>query len=130
MTAADLILALSDATRLRIARLLAREGPLCVCELCAALALEQPKVSRHLARLRDAGLVGCARRAQWVVYALTPGLEAIVRGVLDAACALGEPGPDDAARLAVAPRPAIPDRPRAPRLTGARPLVGERRCLT
>lgn len=113
MTAMDLILALSDVTRLRIARLLAQEGPLCVCELCAALALDQPKVSRHLARLREARLVGSRRRAQWVLYALAPGVEHAVRGVLDAACALGEPGPDDAARLAAAARPAIPGRPRA-----------------
>lgn len=113
MTAADLILALSDITRLRIARLLAQKGPLCVCELCAALALDQPKVSRHLARLRAAGLVRQTRQAQWAVYALAPKPEAALRGVLDAACALGEPGPQDAARLATAARPAIPDRLRA-----------------
>jgi len=114
MTAIDLILALSDPTRLRIARLLAQEGPLCVCEVCAALAADQPKVSRHLARLRDAGLVRDARIAQWAVYALAPGPEAAVRGVLAAACALGEPGPEDAARLAaMAARPILPRRPRA-----------------
>lgn len=112
MTAADLLLALSDPTRLRIARLLAREGPLCVCELCAALAAEQPKVSRHLARLRDAGVVSDARAAQWVVYALAPGAREAVLGVLEAACALGEPGPDDSRRLAaMARRPAIPRGP-------------------
>jgi len=55
-----------------------------------------------------------ARIAQWAVYALAPGPEAAVRGVLAAACALGEPGPEDAARLAaMAARPILPRRPRA-----------------
>ncbi len=44
---------LSDQTRLRSVILLMREGELCVCELTHALDIIQPKVSRHLALIRD-----------------------------------------------------------------------------
>ena len=57
--------ACADATRLRILFLLAvRE--LCVCEMMFALDLSQPKMSRHLALLREAGLVTDRRAGQWV----------------------------------------------------------------
>jgi len=48
---------LSDETRLRCLLLLQKEGELCVCELVYALDIIQPKISRHLAALRDAGIV-------------------------------------------------------------------------
>ena len=57
--------ALSDRTRLRILMLLSAEGELCVCELTHALAIPQPKASKHLAILRAAGLVRMRRDAQW-----------------------------------------------------------------
>jgi ArsR family transcriptional regulator, arsenate/arsenite/antimonite-responsive transcriptional repressor len=61
--------ALSDETRLRIVALLAH-GELCVCHLEGALALSQPKVSRHLATLRAAGLVEDRRDGSFVHYRL------------------------------------------------------------
>lgn len=51
---------LSDPTRASIVRML-RDGPVCVCELAAALGVRQNNVSNHLARLRDAGLVRASR---------------------------------------------------------------------
>ncbi len=58
--------ALADETRLRSLLLILQQGELCVCELTEALALSQPKISRHLAQLRtqgccriDAGANGC-----------------------------------------------------------------------
>lgn len=65
---------LGDATRLRALALVAREGELCVCELVAALGLSQPKVSRHLAALRDAGLLVPRRDAQWIFHAINPAI--------------------------------------------------------
>lgn len=65
---------LGDETRLRALALMATEGELCVCELVAALDLSQPKISRHLAALRDAGLVIARRDAQWIFYAPSPAL--------------------------------------------------------
>lgn len=66
----DLFKALSDETRLRIMVLLS-EKELCVCQLEAALALPQVKISRHLAVLRYSGLVKDRRDGLWVYYSLT-----------------------------------------------------------
>ena len=63
---------LSDDTRLRCVMLLQKEGKLCVCELTAALTLSQPKISRHLASLRQCGLLQDSRRGQWVYYQINP----------------------------------------------------------
>ena len=48
---------LADETRLGIVLLLSELGELCVCDLCTALAQSQPKISRHLALLRESGLL-------------------------------------------------------------------------
>ena len=62
--------ACADATRLRILFLLAvRE--LCVCELVEILEMPQGKVSRHLAVLKNAGLVRDRRAGTWIYYSLT-----------------------------------------------------------
>jgi len=60
---------LSDETRLRIVILL-KEDELCVCELCGILELSQPKVSKHLAKLKDKGLVDSRRDEQYIYYSL------------------------------------------------------------
>ena len=74
MTPTELFKALADDTRSRISLLIALEGELCVCELTCALALSQPKISRHLALLRSAGLLADRRQGQWVYYRLHPEL--------------------------------------------------------
>ena len=61
--------AFSDATRLRILSLL-KQGESCVGDLVVVLDLPQPKVSRHLAYLRKAGLVEARGRGQWNFYRL------------------------------------------------------------
>lgn len=61
--------ALSDETRLRIVALLSH-GELCVCHVEQALRLSQPKVSRHLAILRAAGVADHRRDGTWVYYRL------------------------------------------------------------
>lgn len=65
---------LGDQTRLRALSLMQDAGELCVCELVAALDLSQPKISRHLAALRDAGLLTSRRDAQWVFYHIDTAL--------------------------------------------------------
>ena len=65
---------LSDETRLRAMSLMADEGELCVCELVHALELPQPKVSRHLATMREAGVLVQRRHAQWMFYRIDPEL--------------------------------------------------------
>ena len=83
---------LSDATRLRSVLLLHAEGRLCVCELVHALEVSQPKISRHLAQLRDAGLLADERRGQWVHYRLADDLPTWVHEVI----AVSARGIDDA----------------------------------
>lgn len=67
---------LADETRARIALLVAGEKELCVCELTCALNEIQPKISRHLAQLRAAGVLTDRRQGQWVYYRLHPELPA------------------------------------------------------
>ena len=79
---------LADDTRARITLLIVSEGELCVCELIAALDQSQPKISRHLALLRAAGLLMDRRQGQWVYYRLHPDLPewvtAMLKAVVDA----------------------------------------------
>src|SRR2546421_11223037 len=58
---------LADPTRLRLLNLLAG-GETCVCELTDTLRVVQPKVSRHLAHLKRAGLVEARRNGKWTHY--------------------------------------------------------------
>ena len=60
---------LCDETRLRILHLLA-QGPLCVCHFQAILKIPQVAVSKHLAYLRQRGLVTAQRHEQWMIYQL------------------------------------------------------------
>ncbi|MDX1351475.1 MAG: metalloregulator ArsR/SmtB family transcription factor [Thiomicrorhabdus sp.] len=62
--------ALSDPIRLRIVFQLMNKESLCVCEIVAALALNQSTVSRHLAYLKNSGLVKSWREGVWMHYAL------------------------------------------------------------
>jgi ArsR family transcriptional regulator len=66
---ARLFQALGDPTRLRILALLLT-GEVCVCDIHESLKMPQPKVSRHLAYLRKAGLVETRRAGLWVHYRL------------------------------------------------------------
>ena len=62
--------ALSNETRLRIMALIFRHGPLCVCEVEQILGITQPKASRHLRYLRDAGVLEDERDGLIVNYGL------------------------------------------------------------
>lgn len=74
--------ALSDPTRLRIVHLLARLGELCVCELESALETTQSKISRHLAHLKQAGIVRDRRDGTWIHYRLGARAEPILRALV------------------------------------------------
>ena len=82
LTADQFFKSLGDLTRLRMLVLLSREDELCVCELTHALGEIQPKVSRHLAQLREIGLVLDRRQGQWIYYRLNPKVPAWAREVL------------------------------------------------
>ena len=68
--------ALSDPIRRRILVLLLIHDERCVCDLNAALDAPQPKVSRHLGVMREAGLVLTRREGVWMHYRLHPDLPA------------------------------------------------------
>jgi ArsR family transcriptional regulator len=61
--------ALSEETRLRIIKLL-EHGELCVCDIVAALDMIQPKVSFHLAVLKEAGLIKDRKQGKWTHYSI------------------------------------------------------------
>ena len=74
--------ALANQTRLRCLMLLLNHRELCVCELTRALGVSQPHVSRHLALLRESGLVRDRREGLWVHYRIHPDLADWALGVL------------------------------------------------
>lgn len=96
---------LSDETRRRILVLILKQEELCVCELFQALDVAQPKVSRHLAVLRDAGLLAQRREGTWVFYRLDPQLPAWayrMLGMMAEGVGNGVPYSEDANRLSIA----------------------------
>ena len=65
--------ALGDRTRLRLLHLMT-EGEICVCYFVEVLDEPQPKISRHLAYLRRAGIVAARREGKWIHYRIVrPG---------------------------------------------------------
>jgi len=82
--------ALGDETRLRIVKML-QAHEMCVCQVTWALGMSQSTVSKHLAVLKQAGLVDDVGRGKWVFYRLSeqalnsyaPALLRLMRGWLD-----------------------------------------------
>ena len=83
LTPTTLFKCLADETRLRCLSLLYKQDKLCVCELTYALNLLQPKISRHLALLRQCNLLLDSREGQWVYYKINPDLPGWVFEILD-----------------------------------------------
>ena len=79
---ADLMFrAFSDRTRLRILHLLL-DGELCVGDLVNILRVPQAKTSRHLAYLRNAGLVVARKNGLWNIYRLAPAKDHFQRDLM------------------------------------------------
>ena len=77
--------ALADRTRLRLLHLMGKEE-VCVCFFVEVLKTNQPKISRHLAYLRRAGIVGARREGQWMHYRIVkpddPGAAQVLNDVI------------------------------------------------
>lgn len=73
--------ALADRTRLRLLNLM-RTEEVCVCFFVEVLKTNQPKISRHLAYLRRAGIVGARRDGQWMHYRIVEPADAGAARVL------------------------------------------------
>ena len=87
----ELFKIMSDPLRLRILMLIEDELALTVGDLTKALEVSQPKVSRHLALLRDAGILQDQREGLWIFYHFPEHLPAWVRHTL-ATVRNGNPG--------------------------------------
>ncbi len=81
-----LFLALADRTRLRLLNLMGGDE-VCVCFFVAVLGEPQPKISRHLAFLREAGIVAARRDGKWMHYRITfpedPPARRVLRDVME-----------------------------------------------
>ncbi len=77
---------LADPIRLRLLNLMAGRE-VCVCHLAEILGQNQPKISRHLATLRQAGLVAARREGKWMHYRICPPADPPAASVLAAALA-------------------------------------------
>lgn len=95
-------LALGDRTRLRLLHLMG-DDEVCVCFFVAVFGESQPKISRHLAYLRRAGIVAARREGKWMHYRIVPPRDAGAARVLREVRAWLASDPDmqqDRARLA------------------------------
>lgn len=92
----ELFKGFADPTRIRILNVLAA-GELCVCDIHEILELPQPLVSRHLARLRNAGLVEVERDSQFAHYRLSAPDNTVHRNLVNCVrtCFKGIDGLDD-----------------------------------
>lgn len=73
--------ALADETRLRLLNLIA-DREICVCYFVEILRISQPKISRHLAYLRRAGLIEARREGKWMHYRLSMPQDGAAAGIL------------------------------------------------
>jgi ArsR family transcriptional regulator len=81
----DFFKMLSDETRVRILVLLYHKK-LCVCQICGIMEETQPKVSKHLAKLRDMGFVKDERKEQFIYYYLNFDnkiFESVLKDIVD-----------------------------------------------
>jgi len=83
---AELYAALADPIRLRLLNLMAGRE-VCVCHFVEIFGQSQPKISRHLATLRKAGIVAARREGKWMHYSICPPADAAAAAILDAALA-------------------------------------------
>lgn len=90
--------AVAEETRYRVVKMLA-EGERCVCELQEDVGAAQSRLSFHLKKLKDAGVVSDRREGRWVYYSLVPEALEEMRAFL------GEVQPDEGwTRAARAPQ--------------------------
>jgi ArsR family transcriptional regulator len=81
-----LFAALADPTRLRLLNLMNGQE-VCVCYFVEILKQGQPKISRHLAYLRNAGIVSARRDGKWMHYSIEWPKDAAAMSILNAVLA-------------------------------------------
>ncbi len=83
---------LSDPTRLHCTLLIQEAGEICVCDLVTSLDESQPKISRHLAQLRNCGLLTSTKKEQWVFYSINPKIPKWAKNILKEIQKSNDPG--------------------------------------
>ena len=78
-----LFASLADPTRLRLLNLMTGRE-VCVCYFVEILKQNQPKISRHLAYLRNAGIVSARREGKWMHYSIHRPDDLAANSILDA----------------------------------------------
>jgi DNA-binding transcriptional ArsR family regulator len=78
----QLMKALGDEARIRVLNLLLAKGPLTTSDLEFVLDYTQSKTSRHLAYLRNSGILNSTKIDQWVVYTIKEEVEDIISQIL------------------------------------------------
>lgn len=101
--ALQLFRVIADPIRLRILHLL-RAGELCVADLVTVLDVPQPTASRHLAYLKQAGLISARKNSYWTFYSLAPARTSLRRKLLECLDADTAGRKRDAKRLAAVRR--------------------------
>jgi ArsR family transcriptional regulator len=91
--------ALADPTRLRLLNLIA-DREICVCYFVQILGISQPKISRHLAYLRRAGIVAARRQGRWMHYRLVAPQDPVASAILKETLAHLRQRPDRRRELA------------------------------
>ncbi len=110
--AEELFKALGDRTRLRLLSLLG-DDEVCVCFFVEVLGQSQPKISRHLAYLRRAGVVAARREGKWMHYRVVePADERAARVLKETRAWLAEDQEmrrdrDRLVRICCSPRPPV-----------------------
>ena len=82
----DILKLVADINRMRILNILYSKGKVCVCVLEEILELNQSNLSRHLNKLKKAGLIKGERRSQWMDYEISEEFleeNSFVRGILE-----------------------------------------------
>ncbi len=74
-----IVKALADDVRLRIVNLISKKE-LCVCEIEEVLEMSEPRISRHLRILREAGIVKCNKDGKWCFYTIVE--DAYINGLI------------------------------------------------
>jgi DNA-binding transcriptional ArsR family regulator len=109
-----LFLALSDKTRMRLLALMA-DGEVSVGYLADSLNQSQPKISRHLAYLRNMGLVSTRRDGKWIYYEIADemaeGTAHVLRETLKAVQGGDLPGMTSSTRVQTAEPTSFEDEP-------------------
>ena len=78
----ELFRGFADPTRIRLLSVLAA-GELCVCDIVDILDVPQPTISRHLAYLREVGLVEVTREARFAHYRLSEPTHSVHKTLLN-----------------------------------------------